>query len=1180
MAMGVASSGPAFAQAQDNAAAQMPATAIVPGERLSSWLQRNAAPDSDFTAFQWRAKTEQGPQMHLRSAVTESLGAQHALAQWLRRLPLTGRLPLAHADARWLLLSPKDDPVLAADQSLLLLPRPGQVAVLGPQGEVCLVAHRPGSYAKDYLQACAQSGAAGDAVQAADQVWIAQPDGRVSSFGIAPWNAQAQDEPAPGAWLWAPPPSAGITPATSSNLMRFVATQVPAEMLLPELGLAFTHADVAPRGDSTAPARNLELTASDWGEIGLLQTPTARMEPAGAIRLNISAGWPYTRATAMLQPLDWLEVGFRYTDIQNALYGPAIAGSQTYKDKSIDLKLRLREEGALWPQLAVGMRDIGGTGLFSGEYLVASKRWGNWDASLGLGWGYLGARGGISAPLGFLGESFRTRGAANVGQGGTVNTGGMFRGDAAPFGGVQWHLPIKGLILKAELDGNDYRSEPFGSNLNASSPLNWGAVYRYSPYVDFSAAWERGNRVVLGVNLHVGIDKLESPKVLDPALPWIRPLSGADAPPAQLAPADWGALAQALGTYTGWDAVDIDQQFSTLTVRLETDDALMVQERVERALVVLHNQAPPSVQRFVVLLQQKGIALSQIEVNRAEWLAQRTQAQPPSLKLPAHKIFAGSAQAGQGDQAPLYRKAHSSELGVEWGPSYSQILGGPDGFVLYEIGLQAKLDKHFSPSTWLSGNVNARLLDNYEGFKYDAPSNLPRVRTFAREYVTTARVTIPNLQLNHVADMGGGHYASLYGGLLEDMYGGVGGEWLYRHWQSPLAFGVDVNHVRQRNFAQNFAFRDYQVNTGHATLYWDTGWNDVQVKASAGQYLAGDVGATLDVRRVFKNGTALGVWATKTNVSSEQFGEGSFDKGFYLTIPFDVIMPKSAPGMANVLWQPLTRDGGARLSRSLSLFDLTRQRDARTWGWSSRPSRAANRFVTGQDTSYIEQEPSEGPWEYAANSATALGRGIAGIPASTWAWGGATVLGASLLDSNLDQWAQNHQGENWDRLTNLTNGVPYALALGSGLLFTGIAGDDAALAARSALTAAAFTLGGNVLTKYAVGRARPLDGLGHSQFDGFGSTASQSSFASNHVALAFALATPFAQQYDAPWLYGLAASTAVGRVQSREHWLSDTVAGGLLGYAIGTLTYQQQQGGKRRMRLSATPQSVNASWDF
>ena len=1158
-----------------------PGGVVVPGERLSDWMLRNAKTDTDFTALHWRVQAERGPQQRLRKAILDGLDDDSPLIQFVAHLPITGRLNVAHHDARWLQGSVQDDPILGDGQTLVLLQRPTQVAVLNEKAEVCLLPHQPGWISSDYLRVCALDAASPFLGNQVDWTWVIQPDGRTARWGVASWNEEFQDEPAPGAWIWAPTRESGLSQATSGNLARFLATQLPAEVLSQQMALSTikTSGQQLPMARSGI-TRDRDLTASDWGEIGLIQTPTARMERTGEVRLGISAGWPYTRVNVMLQPMDWLEAGFRYTDIANQLYGPSIAGGQTYKDKSMDLKLRLWEEDYRTPQVAVGLRDIGGTGLFSGEYLVASKRWGNWDASAGVGWGYLGARGNISTPLGFLGESFKTRAAVDVGQGGVVSTNGMFRGNAAFFGGLQWQSPLSGLIFKAELDGNDYRAEPFGTNLNASSPLNVGVTYRYSPYIDLGAAWERGDRLAFSMTLHAALDKLEAPKVLDPVAPRAMQMSAEQAATQEIDQQSWNVVAVTLQKHTGWQVREVDQHFGTLTVHSETDDALFVQERVQRAIRVLHSLAPGSVKRFVFELQMRGVAMSHIEVDRAEWLAQHTQAQAPSFQLPSQQLSPGSSQSMATRGESVYRQSNPTGFTGEWGPSYSQILGGPDGFLLYEFGLQAKLEQRFSPNTWLSANLNARLLDNYEGFKYDAPSNLPRVRTFAREYVTTARVTMPILQLTHVEDLGAGHYASLYGGMLEDMYGGVGGEWLFRPWEGKLAFGIDFNHVRQRDFAQNFAFRDYTVNTGHATLYWDTGWNDLQVKLSAGQYLAGDTGATLDVKRVFANGTAIGAWATKTNVSAQQFGEGSFDKGIYLNIPFDVMLPKSAPGIANLVWNPLTRDGGARLNRSFSLFDFTRQRDARTWNLSSLPVSQVSRFRSADDNAYIEQQPSQNLWEYAGSSATGLGHGIAGVPASTWAWGGALVLGSGLFDNNVDQWAKNHQGGNWERVANLTNSLPTALALGTGLLFTGIAGEDSAATARISLTAGAYTMGGNLLTKYAFGRARPSDELGNGQFNGFTGDAAQSSFASNHVALAFALVTPFARQYDNPWLYALATTSALGRIQSRDHWLSDTVAGGLMGYAIGSITYESQHGGKRSLRISATPQSVNASWSY
>src|SRR5690606_12750923 len=149
------------------------------------------------------------------------------------------------------------------------------------------------------------------------------------------------------------------------------------------------------------------LTAGDWGGVGLLQTPTARMNKTGAFGFTLSRITPYRRANIILQPFDWLEAGFRYTFIGNRPYDPTytISTSDTYVDKSFAAKVRLWRESAYRPEVAIGWRDLTGTGLFSGEYIVGNKRTGPFDWSLGLGWGYTGGRGNIRNPLRFLGRA-------------------------------------------------------------------------------------------------------------------------------------------------------------------------------------------------------------------------------------------------------------------------------------------------------------------------------------------------------------------------------------------------------------------------------------------------------------------------------------------------------------------------------------------------------------------------------------------------------------------------------------------------------------------------------------------------------------------------------------------------------------------------------------------------------
>ena len=116
--------------------------------------------------------------------------------------------------------------------------------------------------------------------------------------------------------------------------------------------------------------------------------------------------------------------------------------------------------------------------------------------------------------------------------------------------------------------------------------------------------------------------------------------------------------------------------------------------------------------------------------------------------------------------------------------------------------------------------------------------------------------------------MQGDWFGSVYGGYLEDMFAGVGAEAMYRQSASRWAFGVDINQVRQRDFAQNFALLNpaYQATTGHFTTYWQTPLEGVTARLALGQYLAGDRGATLTMTKTFRNGSVLGIFATKTNV--------------------------------------------------------------------------------------------------------------------------------------------------------------------------------------------------------------------------------------------------------------------------------------------------------------------------
>ncbi|WP_426104548.1 YjbH domain-containing protein [Pseudomonas sp. TWR1-1-3] len=661
-------------------------------------------------------------------------------------------------------------------------------------------------------------------------------------------------------------------------------------------------------------------TQNDFGGVGLLQTPTARMAPAGELSLNANRTDPYTRYSLSLQPLDWLEGTFRYTSITNRKYGSeALSGSQSYKDKAVDVKARLWQESHWLPEVALGFRDIGGTGLFSSEYFVANKRYKDLDFSLGIAWGYIGNRGDFANPLGYLDDRFDTRPVSTTA--GDVNTSSYFRGRPGLFGGVAYQTPWAPLSLKIEFDGNDYKHEPQNNNQVQDSPINFGAVYKLNDNIDFTAGWERGNTALFGITLHTNFVSRKAPvKSYDPPA---QPLP-AQAPVAPLEDIDWAAVSQQLEKNAGYKVERIAQRDSELMVYGEQSKYFYTAKGAGRASRILDNTANDQIQWFTMVNKRYDMPVEEISVPRSTF---RDVVNNEQDLVNLHRTTEVNRATAHYDKTLYQHKPDPFTYG--FGLGYQQNMGGPDGFLLYQISAYAEGQYRFTPGTWASGGISVNLLNNYDKFKYDSASNLPRVRTDLRQYATTSDITMPALQLNKAKRLDQDLYGMVYGGYLESMYAGIGGELLYRPMGERWSIGADLNYVRQREFDQGFGLRDYRTVTGHITSYTKLPF-DLDAAVSVGRYLARDWGTTIDISREFTNGVKFGGWVTRTTASKEEYGEGSFDKGIYISIPFDEMMSVSTMSRANIAWAPLTRDGGAMLHRQYSLHTMTdgRNRDA------------------------------------------------------------------------------------------------------------------------------------------------------------------------------------------------------------------------------------------------------------
>lgn len=161
---------------------------------------------------------------------------------------------------------------------------------------------------------------------------------------------------------------------------------------------------------------------------------------------------------------------------------------------------------------------------------------------------------------------------------------------------------------------------------------------------------------------------------------------------------------------------------------------------------------------------------------------------------------------------------------------------------------------------------------------------------------------------------------------------------------------------------------------------------------------------------------------------------------------------------------------------------------------------------------------------------------------------------------------QRHRGLERSADVIQTLGTPGALLVSASLYATGAATGnntlaDASLHATEAVLVTALAT--NVL-KLVVGRARPNATPGrdaHHFLVGRGYRVGFNSFPSGHTSAAFAAASVFGAELDRtgaagagaarPVLYGVASLVGAARMYNDRHWLSDVVAGALLGHAIG-----------------------------
>ncbi len=640
------------------------------------------------------------------------------------------------------------------------------------------------------------------------------------------------------------------------------------------------------------------VSSSDFGTTGLIDVPTARMSDDGILKTTAAIQSRTNSYALTYQATPWFETTFRYTGFNDFF---------TW-DRNYEVKLRLWPELQHIPQVAIGIRDLVGTGIYGSEYIVASKQFGKLDLTLGVGWGRLSGEGDFSNPFSLLSDRFDQRAEVKPGYEGTgsFQPGQWFSGERAGFfGGLNYKLSSAPISFIAEYNPDQYL---WDSAQGAPKPISsLSAAIKWDIDPRLSVKLSRQHNQEWGIELSAMLDtKSSSPK----PYPSIYK-SSLDMVPSE--------LPKGINQNFWYDKLLYDVERSgLLLIEATIDDtkrtATIVMgnmfypiwmDAVESMIKLLDLHLPTKVSIFNIIIEEEGHRLNSISLRR------------PSLTygknnlLIEHDIKVYPAK-------PLKLIQHKTSF-VQKKVVFDVNLANrvqlfdPDDPARYQIYAKIAISMML-PKNWvISGAYDRNIFSNFDQSARQSNSVLKKVRSDIIKYLTQGASGLDSLFIQKRGNVKSDVLYRVFGGVLESMYSGIGGEVLYQPFRSRVAFGASAAWVQQRDFDKSFKHLDYDVATAFASLYWATPFHNFDAAIHVGKYLAKDIGATFEVRRTFDNGWMIGAWATKTNVSSQDFGEGSFDKGLFFKIPFNGFLGTRSRSSYVTRIRPVQRDGGQYL---------------------------------------------------------------------------------------------------------------------------------------------------------------------------------------------------------------------------------------------------------------------------
>ena len=641
--------------------------------------------------------------------------------------------------------------------------------------------------------------------------------------------------------------------------------------------------------------------------------------------------------TLTVSPFNWLEASYFYYRPSDLEWGPNNVRGY-FLDKGFNVKFIYRPKNNNVPNIAIGLDDFAGTGYFTREYLVATSIQSNIKYSLGIGWGKFAGNNSFKNPLSELSSSLLSRPLVsdNYNLGGSLSYDKWFRGNASIFGGLEWRISnINGLNFKLEYDPFNYfdfsavnRPDAIYDIRKKDSDLNIGLSYALNKHLTIDASYIKGNTFNISFNMGITFNDSLSTK------PKFKPALVKQDERKKEKSIFYENLLFNLNNNSLFLQTSTLHKNSNLDLTISTADHRNAIRSSSYAAYIAKEVA--DLNDIDLSLINVTHINAGIELNNITYIAQHLSAEnniPIELKIRNSILDSGNTNKFLEDE--FKPSINFPVIFSSISPSIASHVGNPEKFYFGGINLQYISEVQFNRNLLLSTELNLPLYNNFQDTISGPSSSMRHVRTDVMQYLKEDDMYIKRMQLDYIWSPYKDIYAKITGGIFEPMFAGYGGELLFKPFDKNYNIGLELFHVKQRSFDQRFNFQDYETITGHITLGYQFAAG-IESNLSFGRYLAKDDGYTFDIGRRTKSGFKAGVYFTRTNVSAELFGEGSFDKGFYFQIPIDLFNNEYRGNYSTFKLSPLTRDGGARLIHdkdlrgliyNSSFYELNRQWD-------------------------------------------------------------------------------------------------------------------------------------------------------------------------------------------------------------------------------------------------------------